>query len=122
MMIRSRETPINVAVVGSCATARMPRPNFVRLMAMSVRIATTSAAPMTTRVTLVMIASNFVPSNKVNWTAGFTRTMGCCALLPPYPFSSFGNTKCTNSCRTNDMPIAVMRKVRARAFRLRSGR
>ena len=33
MMTRSRETPISVAVVGSWATARMPRPNFVRLIA-----------------------------------------------------------------------------------------
>ncbi|CPU31483.1 Uncharacterised protein [Mycobacteroides abscessus] len=29
MMMRSRETPISVAVVESCATARMPRPNLV---------------------------------------------------------------------------------------------
>ena len=37
MMMRSRETPISVAVVGSWATARMPRPNLVRLIAMSVQ-------------------------------------------------------------------------------------
>ena len=33
MMTRSRETPIRVAVVGSWATARIPRPNLVRLIA-----------------------------------------------------------------------------------------
>ena len=44
MMIRSRDTPINVAVIGSCATARMPRPNFVRLIARSVSSAKISAA------------------------------------------------------------------------------
>ena len=52
MMMRSRETPISVAVVGSWATARMPRPNLVRLIAMSVSSASTSAATMITIVTL----------------------------------------------------------------------
>ena len=54
-MMRSRETPIRVAVVGSCATARIPRPNFVRLIAMSVSRASTKAA---TTITMVMLETD----------------------------------------------------------------
>ena len=78
MMMRSRETPISVAVVGSCATARMPRPNFVRLIAMSVSRAKTNADTMITSVTLVTMAPKMV-----NCVFGCTRMIGCCALLPP---------------------------------------
>ena len=60
MMIRSRETPISVAVVGSWATARMPRPNLVRLMTMSVSRAKMSADAMITSVTLVTLAPKTV--------------------------------------------------------------
>ena len=72
---------------------------------------------MITMVTLETVAPKIV-----NCVLGWTRMIGCCALLPPYPLSSLGRTKCTNSCSTNDMPIAVIRKVRERALRLRSGR
>jgi hypothetical protein len=34
----------------------------------------------------------------------------------------FGNTKWTNSCNTNDMPIAVIKNVSDRAPRRRKGR
>ena len=78
MMMRSRDTPISVAVVGSWATARMPRPNFVRLIARSVSTAKISAAAMITRVTLETVAPKMV-----NCVLGCTRMIGCCALLPP---------------------------------------
>ena len=58
----------------------------------------------------------------VNCTSGCTSRIGCSALTPPrVPPVSFGSTKCTNSWRMNDMPIAVMRKTRAGAPRRRSG-
>ncbi len=60
MMMRSRDTPISVAVFGSWATARMPRPNFVRLIARSVSTARTNAAAMMTRVTLETVAPKIV--------------------------------------------------------------
>ena len=41
MMTRSRDTPMRVAVTGSCATARMPRPNLVPLTNRSVTKAST---------------------------------------------------------------------------------
>jgi len=117
-MIRSRETPMSVAVTGSWATARIPRPNFVRLMNMSVASARTSAETMMMIVTLVTFAVK-----SVNWVSGTTSRMGCWALTPPRvsPVRR-GSTKCTNSCRTNDAPIAVMRNTRGCAPRLRSGR
>ncbi|CPU64549.1 Uncharacterised protein [Mycobacteroides abscessus] len=49
---------------------------------------------------------------------GVTSMSGCCALLPPYPFAIFGNTQCTNSWITKDIPMAVMRKVNGRAPRV----
>ena len=58
MMTRSRETPIRVAVFGSWATARTPRPSLVRLSAMSVSNASTSAAPMMTIVVLEIATPN----------------------------------------------------------------
>ncbi|OLT53243.1 hypothetical protein BJF88_12305 [Cellulosimicrobium sp. CUA-896] len=118
MMTRSRETPMSVAVTGSCATARMPRPNLVRLMNRSVARARTSADRMMTSVTFVTGAPPIV-----NCTSGCTSRIGCSALTPPSsPPVSRGSTKCTNSWSTNDMPIAVMRKTSAGAPRRRSGR
>ena len=58
MMMRSRDTPIRVAVFGSWATARIPRPNLVRLIAMSVSSASTVAATTMTMVMLVTEAPN----------------------------------------------------------------
>ena len=60
MMTRSRETPIRVAVVGSWATARMPRPNFVRLTNMSVPSDSTNAEIRMIRVMLVTEAPKIV--------------------------------------------------------------
>ena len=78
VMMRSRDTPIRVAVVESWATARMPRPNLVRLMSTSVSRASTSAAPTITHVTLDTEAPKMW-----NWVLGCTRMIGCWALLPP---------------------------------------
>ena len=78
MMTRSRETPINVAVLGSWATARIPRPNLVRLITTSVSTASTRAAATITSVMLVTDAPN-----TSNWVLGCTRMIGCWALLPP---------------------------------------
>ena len=60
MITRSRDTPISVAVVGSWATARMPRPNFVRLTNTSVATASTIAETMMIKVMLVTIAPKIV--------------------------------------------------------------
>ena len=78
MMTRSRETPIRVAVVESWATARMPRPNLVRLISTSVSSANTSAEPTITQVTFDTDAPKMW-----NWVLGCTRMIGCWALLPP---------------------------------------
>ena len=56
----------------------MPRPNRVRLMAVSVSSASISAAAMMTRVTLLTSAPKIV-----NWVSGTTNMIGCWALLPP---------------------------------------
>ncbi|MNW54477.1 hypothetical protein D3C74_320790 [compost metagenome] len=114
MMMRSRETPMSVAVTGSCATARMPRPNLVRLMNMSVARARIRAEKMMMSVTLVTLAPKIW-----NWTSS---RMGCSAFTPPSsPPVRAGSTKCTNSWMTNEAPIAVMRKTSDGAPRLRSG-
>ena len=127
-MIRSRDTPIRVAVVGSCATARIPRPNFVRLTNVSVAKARTSADPTMTSVMLVTVAPKMLKA-----LAGLHQDDRLLRVGPPsetgwpvsvvaIPWVSCGRMKCTNSWSTNDAPIAVIRKTSDGALRFRSGR
>ena len=60
--------------------------------------------------------------NRVNSCLGLHQPDRLLRVRAAQPVHNFGSTKCTNSCRTNDMPIAVIRKISGLAPRLRSGR
>ena len=78
MMTRSLLTPISVAVSGSWATARMPRPNLVRLMNWSVTTISTIAA---TKIVICWL-SMIVPKTS-NTGSGTNMVTAGSAFEPP---------------------------------------
>ena len=109
MMTRSRLTPISVAVAGSCATARMPRPSRLRFTNWSAMTNIAIDARM-------MMSCRFVTGAPkiVNTGAG-----GSSRIVP----SGFEPRQMRMTCwMANDAPIAVMRNARRGALRRRSGR
>ena len=107
-MMRSELTPMSVEVAGSCATARMPRPVFDFAMKRSTAIIMTTAAMMIVSCWLSMMVP---PRSKTGFGVNIV-TAGSAFLLWKAKIA-YWMTKLT--------PIAVMRKTRRGALRLRSG-
>ncbi len=123
-MVRSFETPIRVAVSGSCATARMPRPVRLRRMNRSVPTMSSTAATTMMICWLVMIVPN---TSKIG--VGMNIVTAGCALPPPMELRKprpgilpiLGRMKMMYWI-AKETPIAVIRNARRGALRLRSGR
>ena len=108
-MTRSRLTPISVAVAGSWATARTPRPSRVRFTKVS------AAKNIAIEATMMMICRFVTGAPKIRNTGS-----GCSSRMVP---SGLDPRKIRKSCwTTKDAPIAVMRNARRGALRRRNGR
>ena len=117
MMTRSRLTPISVAVVGSWATARMPRPNLVRLTNWSATTIMTSGRDddeLSTLRDLRAAEREHRLGLRPAGSAPALASRGCRRHPRQHEDRS--------SWMTNEAPMAVMRKTSRGALRLRSGR
>ena len=108
-MIRSLFTPMSVAVSGSCATARMPRP--VRVRRMNQSVATIRSTDAITMISCWLFT--IVPK---------TSKIGCATNMVTAGSAFAPRIRKIPYWMANEAPMAVMRNTRRGALRLRSGR